>query len=92
MSENDWKAKTLLWLETNPLAYELFDFYANEIVDAGVNRFGAKLIAERIRWESALRKVEGWKWNNNYTAYVARIWADRNPEHAHRIRFREVQV
>ena len=92
MSENDWKAKTMLWLETNPQAYELFDHYAKQLIVAGSKRFGAKLIAERIRWGAAMQEYQGWKWNNNYTAYVARIWADRNPEHAHRIRFREVQA
>ncbi len=76
------------WMERNPNAYTLFDKFALQMVNSG-QKFGAKLVAERIRWECRLRKIGQWKWNNNYTKYVALRWAENNPIFAHYLEFRE---
>ena len=62
----------------------------------GVNRrskrVGAKMICERIRWNMALKhdKGEGWKINNNWTAYLARFAMQRAPELRGFFRTREI--
>jgi len=80
--EAAWK-----WMRENPRAYALFHRFAMEMVETG-QKFGAKLIAERIRWECKLTKIGEFKWSNNHTKYVALRWADNNPSHAHLLTFR----
>lgn len=77
------------WMERNPRAYQLFCKYAGEIAATG-RKFGAKLIAERIRYECFLRvDLDGWKWNNNHTKYVAQRWVFEHPHYAHLLTFRD---
>ena len=83
--------KARIWMAENPRAYRLFDKYASQAAATG-QKFGAKLIAEQIRWQCFLAKGnERFKFNNNYTAYVARKWAANNPHYAHLLNFREVR-
>lgn len=75
------------WMDENPMAYTLFDRYALEMASTG-QKFGAKLIAERVRWECRLRKVGEFLWNNNHTKYVSMRWRRENPKYAHLVSVR----
>lgn len=70
--------------DENPRVYELFDRFAMEAVRAGRTRIGAKMLIERMRWYTTVEAVDtdGWKLNNNYTAFYARLWVEDHPEHA----------
>lgn len=75
------------WMSQNPRAYELFDRFASQMAAVG-RRFGARLIAERIRWECRLQKIGEFKWNDHYTKYVALEWVKHNPRYADLLEFR----
>lgn len=71
--------KALAWIQENPKAMALFEHFAMEM--AKRNRsFGMKLIAERVRWETAMAWSGDFKINNNYTSYIARELINRHPE------------
>ena len=60
--------------EENPQVYKLFLKFANEAREAGRERFGARMIWERIRWYTQV-ETTGWKFklNNNHVPYYARL-------------------
>ena len=86
MNEKHYK-EAKRWMQQNPDAYMLFSAFANEMAATG-QKFGARLIAERIRWECKLKKIGTWKWGNNHTKYVAMRWCREFPQYAHLISFR----
>lgn len=64
----------------NPKVWELFSEYTFEAIKAGHKRIGAKMVAERIRWESFVAtKGDAYKFNNNYTAFYARKFSNTFP-------------
>lgn len=69
------------YIRENPDIYRLFCRFAWEAIAAGRQRLGAKLIAERIRWESLLAGNDGFKCNNSYVAFMARRFMQENPDH-----------
>ena len=78
------------WIEETPEAYRMFERFALEAFHAG-QRFGAKALAERVRWECEILGRGEFKINNNYTAYVARKLVLDHPELASMLRFRETR-
>ncbi len=65
----------------NPEVYALFDRFAREAIAAGRFTLSAKLIFERIRWETQVVTTDrAYKLNNNYHAYYARLWMFKNPQ------------
>ena len=69
------------YISENPMAWELFQSFTKQAIGAGRRRIGAKMIAERIRWETYLRKTGDFKFNNNYTAGMARKFMAENPQY-----------
>ena len=60
------------WIAKNRRAFSLFRRFAIKLGNRNA-RFGFKLIAERVRYESLIRDWEGeYKINNNYVAYIGR--------------------
>lgn len=60
------------WMDANPEAMGLFIRFAKDMIERN-KRFGAKALAERVRWECAvMTRGDTFKINNNFTAYVAR--------------------
>ena len=58
----------------NPKAWSAFLFYATQAVVKD-RPTSVKAIVERVRWDSRMkwrRDPKGFKWNNNYTAYLGR--------------------
>jgi len=89
---DDWRKRTEAWIAQNPHIYELFERYALEIAATG-KKFGAKLLAERVRWETYFNTPtgEGYKICNNYVAYVARKLVADHPHLKNLLRFRQTK-
>ncbi len=60
----------------NPRVYQLFCRFTQQMRDSGFEHGGAKMIAERIRWETGVVTTSDppIKLNNNYTSRYARMW------------------
>ena len=86
------RTKAEKWLTANPKVYPLFERFALEAFERG-KPFGAKLLAERVRWECLIssRDDAGYKVNNNYTAYVARKLVEDHPKLGNVMRFRQTK-
>jgi hypothetical protein len=70
------------WMAENPDTYRLFKQFTLQAIDNGVTKLGAKAVAERIRWESTLRKdAQGYRMNNNAVSEMARRFMAEYPEH-----------
>lgn len=70
------------FIEANPIVYDLFKRFAYEGI-VSEQRFSIKLLAEKARWESKMgwaRDQMGFRWNNNYTSYLARDLMKDIPE------------
>ncbi len=66
--------------EENPQVYEAFKKFALQAVLFRGN-FGAKAIAERIRWETAVTRKGEFKLNNTYVSFFVRKFDAEFPEH-----------
>lgn len=72
-----------------PEAWRMFCRFTFHAVEAGRQRIGAKLIAERIRWETMIGQGrEPFKLNNSIVAYLARAFVRAYPQHANVFAFR----
>lgn len=66
----------------NPHVYAiLIDLAAQWIEVHGRNHLAIKMLFERARWEIAMetRDATGFKLNNNYTAFYARLMMEQEP-------------
>ena len=59
----------------NPHIFELFKKFAHEIKSAGLRRYSAWSILQRVKWyiEIETRHLEGLKINDNYSNGYARL-------------------
>lgn len=78
------------WIQENPLEYGLFERFALEMA-SGRRRFGAKALAERVRWEMNTHYDGKYKINNNYIAYIARALIEDHPFLEGLLRFRKTR-
>lgn len=61
----------------NPQIFDLFDRFTREALDAGHRELGAKMIFERLRWETMVAAADAaYAINNNFSAYYARLWME----------------
>jgi len=66
----------------NPHVYEAFKKFTLELVNAGRTRIGARMIVERLRWESMIRSTTGsYKLNDHYTPFFVRLFVKEFPQH-----------
>lgn len=70
-----------LYHAENPDVYETFKAYAKMLISAGVTKLSAYLIFERMRWETLVTGNDGYKLNNNYRPYYARLFMQDHPEY-----------
>jgi hypothetical protein len=65
----------------NPHVYQLFERFTFEAISAGRKRFSARTVAERIRWYTSVetRDPAGFKLNNNWAPFYARLFHERWP-------------
>lgn len=76
----------------NPRVYELFKRFALSAIQKGRNRIGARLIIERIRWETMVETTdEDYKINNNYAPYFVRKFIKDFPEYSDRFQIRQLR-
>ena len=87
----DLRAEAQRWIDENPDLYRLFEHFALRM--ASLERpFGAKFLAERVRWECAETNRDGeYAINNNLTAYIARRLVQDHPHLSRFLRFRETR-
>lgn len=59
----------------NPQVFEMFLRFARQAKAAGRERFGARLIWERLRWHSSieLRSDDPWRLNDHHVGYYSRL-------------------
>jgi hypothetical protein len=61
---------------------KLFDKFARDLVRVGWKHYSSDAILHRIRWHYHVEQGDrDFKCNNNWTAYLARWWLERNPEY-----------
>lgn len=66
----------------NPQVWAMFRRFTLQAIEAGRERIGAKMIAERIRWETFVGDHAGeFRINNNFPAYYARKFMAEFPQH-----------
>lgn len=71
-----------VFIKTHPEAYDLFERFTFDVINTGRKHFGAKAIAERVRFESLFYEKGGqFKLNNNYVTPLSRMFEFRHPEH-----------
>lgn len=68
----------------NPMVYELFKRFAFEAISAGRKRYSSDAVCHRIRWHVDIetRSDDGFKLNDHYTAFYARLFMEDHPQHA----------
>lgn len=76
----------------NPEVYRMFCVFAGQLLAAGRRHLGAKMIAERIRFESHVRGHDGYKINNTFVAYYARKYERDHPQHTGIFEFRRARA
>lgn len=76
--------------KANPDVWKQFERFALEACRLGL-KYSAKAIMERVRWHCEVENNQEFKVNNNFTAYYARIFAAKYPEHSKIFEFREVK-
>jgi hypothetical protein len=65
----------------NPEVYREIRRRCDELIRAGVRRFGMRLVWERMRWDHAVQtQGEPWKLNDHYIAHYARLAIRDLPE------------
>ncbi len=88
------EAAFLRFVALNPRVWDLFERYANLLVERGWRNYGAKAIVERVRWDHDLTIVpddgEPFKIKNEFTPYFARHFHKLHPEHGGFFRVREL--
>jgi len=65
----------------NPEVWEMFREFTWVAMYKGCKHLGAKMVIERIRWETAVEGNDQFKVNNNYAPYYARMFMDEFPDH-----------
>src|SRR3990167_298367 len=71
-----------------PAVFEAFARFARQALAAGRTRIGAKMIAERIRWESFVAGAADYKINNSDVALMALMLAREDARFARAFAFR----
>ena len=76
----------------NPEVYGLFCHFAGRLVKRGFEHHSADAVLHRIRWETAVETSHlGYKINNDFSAYYARLWMRLHPEHDGFFRTRKIR-
>ena len=70
----EMRAQCQAYHDKNPIVWELFVKYTQEMKDAGHKSYSAMAVIQRLRWDSDLKQSSPHKFkiNNNYTPFYAR--------------------
>jgi hypothetical protein len=66
---------------TNPEVWDAFKRFTFELIAAGYTHGSAGMIAERIRWETGIRRGSPLKLNNNYRSRYVRLFEKTYPQY-----------
>lgn len=66
----------------NPDIYTVFEKYTLMAINKGFRHFGAKAVFEWIRFQTGIFGTGDYKVNNTYTPDYARLFEEKNPQHA----------
>lgn len=80
----------LTWCRERPAIWNEFERVALKAFQDGIGKWGAKGVAEVVRWNLRERKVGDYKFKNEYVHYFARIFVWKHPEAKDFFEFREV--
>lgn len=72
--------KVKAYHKKNPHIWEAFERYAL-LAAQSRKRYSAKTIMERVRWDCEFESLGEFKISNDYTAYYARAFARKYPQH-----------
>lgn len=68
---------------TNPGVFAMFERFALEALRNGArDRVGARMVWERMRWETTIAPVDAtsaWRLNDHHVPYYARLFMERHP-------------
>jgi hypothetical protein len=78
------------WLPQNPHIWYYFARESFKIIDIGFKHYSARTILHFLRHHTAVeqRSTDGFKLNNNYSPYLARLFALRFPDRAYIFEYR----
>ena len=78
------------WLPQNFHVWHNFARETFKIIDIGFKHYSARTILHFLRHHTAVeqRSTEGFKLNNNYSPYLARLWALRYPDRGYIFEYR----
>ena len=69
--------------QANPHVYRLFKRFTFDAIRAGRKRFSSDAVLHRIRWYTNIETTDeaGFKINDHWTAFYARLFMRDHPEH-----------
>lgn len=77
----------------NPHIYEAFKRFTLEATANGRTRLSARMVVERLRWESMVRAVDGeYKINDHIIPFYARLFVQDFPEHKNLFSMRKAKA
>lgn len=66
----------------NPQVWDLFERFTFELVRAGAKKFGARMVWERMRWETRVRTSDtDYRLNDHWVPHYARKFMAAYPQH-----------
>jgi hypothetical protein len=69
------------YIKENPKVYQMFAHFAWEAIGSlRGKKIGARMVWERMRWETDVRGDGDYRLNNNAIPFVAREFMRQNPE------------
>ncbi len=78
----------------NTHIYDKFAELVTQAVDANKKKISSKLIINKIRWDMYMSTTDdgtGYKINDAYTAWYARLYIRRNPHHKELFETRKIR-
>ena len=66
----------------HPEVYQRFVRFTKQAIDAGRRNYSARVIIERIRWETELETGGDFKLPNAHVAFYSRLFMEDHPAHA----------
>lgn len=79
------------WHNQHPEIWKAFEIKTLELIKSGVSHFGAKAIAESIRYDESVKGGTDFKLNNNFVSYYSRVFVLKYPQHKDFFEFREIE-
>ena len=73
--------KWLVWHKQNPVFFDLFEKFAFQAINKGHKRLSGWLLANRVRWETAIVTTgDDYKISNDFIALFTRLFVVRHPQ------------